>query len=151
MNGDNKTRRLIWHGIFLFMLGLLTGVAIPALTNPRMGVSAHLEGVLNGIFSHRARTYLARTSSHAERGYCNVQDCALWHLRELGCNVGGRDSRHEQTDSASWSRSQRRVLAGSHRRFRTGFAGAGDADLLPVRAVGLARRSQLKRINLEHI
>jgi hydroxylaminobenzene mutase len=50
MNGDNKPRRLMWHGIFLFLLGLLTGVAIPALTNPRMGVSAHLEGVLNGIF-----------------------------------------------------------------------------------------------------
>ena len=42
--------RLIWHGIFLFLLGLLTGFLIPALRNTRMGVSAHLEGVLNGIF-----------------------------------------------------------------------------------------------------
>jgi len=50
MNGNDKTRRLMWHGIFLFLLGLLTGLAVPALTNPRMGVSAHLEGVLNGIF-----------------------------------------------------------------------------------------------------
>jgi len=40
----------MWHGIFLFLLGLLTGLLVPALHNPRMGVSAHLEAVMNGIF-----------------------------------------------------------------------------------------------------
>ncbi len=39
----------MWHGIFLFLLGLLTGLGISALTNPRMGLAAHLEGVMNGI------------------------------------------------------------------------------------------------------
>jgi (hydroxyamino)benzene mutase len=43
-------RRLMWHGIFLFLLGLLTGFIIPSLTNPRMGVSAHLNGVMSGSF-----------------------------------------------------------------------------------------------------
>ena len=43
-------RRLKFHGVLLFLLGLLTGLAIPALSNPRMGLSAHLEGLLNGIF-----------------------------------------------------------------------------------------------------
>jgi hydroxylaminobenzene mutase len=43
-------RRLKFHGMLLFLVGLLTGFAIPALVNPRMGVSAHLEGVLNGTF-----------------------------------------------------------------------------------------------------
>ena len=42
--------RLLWHGVFLFLVGLLTGFAVPLLTNPRMGLSAHLEGVMNGIF-----------------------------------------------------------------------------------------------------
>ena len=42
--------RLLWHGLFLFLLGLLSGFAVPAVTNPRMGVSAHLEGVMNGVF-----------------------------------------------------------------------------------------------------
>lgn len=37
-------------GLVLFLLGLLTGFAVPALQNPRMGLSSHLEGVLNGIF-----------------------------------------------------------------------------------------------------
>ena len=40
----------MWHGILLFLLGLLTGFLVPALANPRMGVSAHLEGVMNGSF-----------------------------------------------------------------------------------------------------
>jgi hydroxylaminobenzene mutase len=34
----------------LFLLGLLSGFAVKALRNPRMGLSAHLEGVMNGIF-----------------------------------------------------------------------------------------------------
>jgi (hydroxyamino)benzene mutase len=41
-------RRLMWHGIFLFLLGLLTGLAEPHFKNPRMGLAAHLEGVMNG-------------------------------------------------------------------------------------------------------
>jgi hydroxylaminobenzene mutase len=43
-------RRLMFHGMLLFLLGLVTGLVVPALTNPRMGVSAHLEGVMNGTF-----------------------------------------------------------------------------------------------------
>ena len=41
-------RALMWHGIFLFLLGLLTGFAEPRFANPRMGLAAHLEGVMNG-------------------------------------------------------------------------------------------------------
>lgn len=43
-------RRLIWCGFLLFLLGLLTGLVIPSLTNPRMGLSSHMEGVMNGMF-----------------------------------------------------------------------------------------------------
>lgn len=49
MSVAEAKRRLIWHGVLLVLLGLLTGVAIPLLENPRMGVSAHLAGVQNGI------------------------------------------------------------------------------------------------------
>lgn len=41
-------RRLMWHGFFLFLLGLLTGTQQQRFKNPRMGLSAHLEGVMNG-------------------------------------------------------------------------------------------------------
>jgi hydroxylaminobenzene mutase len=37
-------------GLALFMMGLLTGLGIPAMKNPRMGVSSHLEGHMNGTF-----------------------------------------------------------------------------------------------------
>jgi len=40
----------MWHGMFLFLLGLVTGLLERRFTNMRMGVSAHLEGVMNGIF-----------------------------------------------------------------------------------------------------
>jgi len=43
-------RLLLQLGIALFLLGLLTGFVIPKFKNPRMALSSHLEGVLNGIF-----------------------------------------------------------------------------------------------------
>jgi hydroxylaminobenzene mutase len=46
---DTK-RRLLWHGMFLFLLGLLTGFVEQKFDNPRMGLAAHLEGVMNGTF-----------------------------------------------------------------------------------------------------
>lgn len=37
-------------GLSLFLIGLLTGFVVPALRNPRMALSSHLEALLNGIF-----------------------------------------------------------------------------------------------------
>jgi hydroxylaminobenzene mutase len=39
----------MWHGMLLFLLGLTTGLLEQRFTNVRMGLSAHLEGVMNGI------------------------------------------------------------------------------------------------------
>lgn len=41
--------RLVKYGILLLLLGLITGFLIPILQNPRMGLSSHLEGTLNGM------------------------------------------------------------------------------------------------------
>jgi hydroxylaminobenzene mutase len=46
----NANRRLMWHGMFLFLLGLFTGFAEAHFPNVRMGLAAHLEGVMNGMF-----------------------------------------------------------------------------------------------------
>jgi hydroxylaminobenzene mutase len=43
-------RRLLWHGMLLFLIGLLTGLAQQHFTNLRMALAAHLEGVMNGTF-----------------------------------------------------------------------------------------------------
>ena len=48
MKSDN--RRLMWHGMFLFLLGLVTGLLEQRFTNMRMALAAHLEGVMNGTF-----------------------------------------------------------------------------------------------------
>jgi hydroxylaminobenzene mutase len=37
-------------GLILFVLGLVTGLVIPALKNPRMGLASHLQGMTNGPF-----------------------------------------------------------------------------------------------------
>jgi (hydroxyamino)benzene mutase len=47
---EDTKRRLVWHGMLLFLLGLLTGFAEPQFKNLRMGLAAHLEGVMNGTF-----------------------------------------------------------------------------------------------------
>jgi (hydroxyamino)benzene mutase len=47
---EDTKRRLVWHGMFLFLLGLLTGFVEQKFNNPRMGLAAHLEGVMNGTF-----------------------------------------------------------------------------------------------------
>jgi hydroxylaminobenzene mutase len=46
----DANRRLMWHGMCLFLLGLLTGFAEQRFANMRMGLAAHLEGVMNGTF-----------------------------------------------------------------------------------------------------
>ncbi len=40
----------MFHGMCLFVLGLLTGFAEQHFANVRMGLAAHLEGLMNGTF-----------------------------------------------------------------------------------------------------
>jgi hydroxylaminobenzene mutase len=47
---DDSNRQLMWHGMFLFLLGLVTGFVETQFANTRMGLAAHLEGVMNGTF-----------------------------------------------------------------------------------------------------
>jgi len=47
---EDSKRRLLWHGMFLFLLGLLTGLVETKFRNTRMALAAHLEGVMNGTF-----------------------------------------------------------------------------------------------------
>jgi hydroxylaminobenzene mutase len=38
-----------WSGVLLFLLGLLTGVAIPAVRAPRIALSAHVTAIESGL------------------------------------------------------------------------------------------------------
>ena len=44
------SHRLLQAGIALFLIGLLTGIAVPSLGNPRMGLASHVEALMNGTF-----------------------------------------------------------------------------------------------------
>ena len=53
MEIDTQTKqadKLIFLGLLLFLLGLTVGLFVHNTTNPRMALSAHLEGVMNGMF-----------------------------------------------------------------------------------------------------
>jgi len=47
---ESSNRDLMWHGMCLFLIGLLTGFGEQHFANIRMGLAAHLEGVMNGTF-----------------------------------------------------------------------------------------------------
>ena len=47
---QSQSNKLIFCGVLLFLLGLLIALFIPMMANSRMGLSAHLEGVMNGMF-----------------------------------------------------------------------------------------------------
>src|SRR5215467_2747990 len=47
---QEDSRRLLWHGVLLFLLGLMSGFVIPFMVNRRMGLSDHLIGTLGGTF-----------------------------------------------------------------------------------------------------
>lgn len=46
----NRGRLLMQLGALLFLFGLVIGFFAPQLASPRMGLSSHLEGVMNGPF-----------------------------------------------------------------------------------------------------
>jgi (hydroxyamino)benzene mutase len=45
----HQSHHLLIHGMVLFTLGLINGAVIPFFKNKRMGLSAHLAGVQNGM------------------------------------------------------------------------------------------------------
>ena len=75
----NQNRRLMWHGMFLFLLGLLTGFAETHFANVRMGLAAHLEGVMNGIF------LLALGAAWNELRLASAPKSATFWLALYGC------------------------------------------------------------------
>lgn len=47
---ESIARRLIAFGALLFLLGLVSGLLMGLATNPRMALSAHMQGLTNGTF-----------------------------------------------------------------------------------------------------
>ncbi len=47
---QHSARRLMRAGALLFLLGLLAGLAVPTFAVPRLGLSTHLLGIMQGTF-----------------------------------------------------------------------------------------------------
>lgn len=45
-----QAEKLIFLGLILFLVGLSVGLIVQNMANPRMALSAHLEGMMNGMF-----------------------------------------------------------------------------------------------------
>jgi (hydroxyamino)benzene mutase len=93
MNASDRSRSLLFAGFLLFLLALLTGLAIPAFTNPRQGLSSHLTGVLNGFFLILLglcwdRLRLAGRTASVVFGLALYAAYANWTINLLGAVFG---------------------------------------------------------------
>jgi hydroxylaminobenzene mutase len=50
MDRSRQSQRLLQIGVALFLIAVILGLAIPQFTVPRLALSAHLIGIVQGIF-----------------------------------------------------------------------------------------------------
>ena len=51
MDPIEARRRQLWHGVFIVFVSLAAGAFVPAFTNPRMAVTAHVGGIMTGMLT----------------------------------------------------------------------------------------------------
>ena len=112
-------RPMMWHGVFLFLIGLVTGTQQRRFTNMRMALSAHLEGVMNGTFLIALgaiwgsvkippaveKPRVGRHSSAPTATGCSPRSAPLWvrppRIRPCRKDITGSRGRNELSCSAS--------------------------------------------------
>src|SRR5215475_3928793 len=88
-----QKRRLMWHGMSLFLLGLITGLLEQRFTNVCMGLSAHLEGVMSVIlllalgaaWNEVRLSHLAKVRAYGTALYGT---CANWLVTSIAAAFG---------------------------------------------------------------
>jgi hypothetical protein len=143
-----SNRRLMWHGMFLFLIGLSTGFAEQHFANVRMALAAHLEGVMNGTFLVAQGSGVERGASCGEsQGHC-VLGGTLRNLWELAGNDDGGSVWDGGAFSNHGGRAQRAAVAGKTGDAWFSFRGNYDRCDGFVRALGFAGEgSGLKRMS----
>jgi hypothetical protein len=89
MDDKNSNRRLMWHGMFLFLLGLLTGLSNSISPTPGWGWRT-LEGVMNG-FSGRPWCDLGGGETFRASEGRDLLERVVRHIRQLGGHYAGGD------------------------------------------------------------
>lgn len=86
--------RMVRYGVLLLFLGMLTGILVMHVKNPRMGLSAHLEGVMAGMMlillggAVWERLSLPRLLSAAAFWLAVYSAYATWSYTLLGAILG---------------------------------------------------------------
>ena len=87
------SHRLLQAGVLLFLLALLVGLAIPRFTLPRLALSAHLLGIMQGTFLVAAgllwpRLRFTRNQSRVAHGLALYGCAAAWIANVCGAAWG---------------------------------------------------------------
>lgn len=94
---ERDGRRLLQLGVLLFLFGLLTGFTAPVAANPRMVLTSHLEGVMNGMVLMIlgiiwARLHLASRTARVAFGLVAYGTYANWATTLLAALWGAGES-----------------------------------------------------------
>ncbi|MCQ4359976.1 hydrogenase [Mycobacterium gordonae] len=137
-------RALIRHGIFLFLIGLVTGTQERRFKNMRMALSAHLEGVMNGTFlialgAGWGRVGLAGPVAAVARWTLLYGTYGNWLFTTLGAALGTAAANPILSQGDSGSRGQERVVLFGFRGMRYAFFTS-----VVLILVGLSRREEVR-------
>ncbi len=117
--------RLVQAGVLVFLLGLIVGLLVPAFTVPRLGLSAHLLGITQGLFLTLLglvwpRLRLSRTVARGGVGLAIYGCAAPFIANVLGASWGaGRTLLPMAAGGAAGSAAQETAIAAG---LRTGGA-----------------------------
>jgi hypothetical protein len=114
MSIEDPKRRLIWHGMFLFLLGLLTGFVEPQFQKRAHGAGRSSRRRDERYFHRRTGRDMERVEVLSATERCGILDGALWDLRQLGGNRRRRGVRDRCPFAHHVSRTARPALAREH-------------------------------------
>jgi (hydroxyamino)benzene mutase len=85
--------RLLQVGMSLFLLGLMVGIAVPFFAVPRLGLSTHLLGIMQGLYLMAAGLLWPRLrlppAAAGTAFYLVIYGClAAWSMNLLGAIAG---------------------------------------------------------------
>ena len=94
---SGQAHRLIQLGVLVFLIALLVGLAVPLLAVPRLGLSAHLLGIMQGLFLIAAgllwpRLQLTRALARLVFWLLVYGSFAAWAANMLGAIWGAGNS-----------------------------------------------------------
>src|ERR1044072_9845863 len=75
MDRADGAHGFFWHGMLLVLLGLLFGMVVQVVANPRIGLSAHTGTLMNGILLIAMGAFWAQLTLSAQ-----LETVAYWLL-----------------------------------------------------------------------